>query len=383
MTATSSTSPRAQRAARRGEASRLQEQLREEQAGKEGVAAQVPADGAAEAGAGETGLREDAATVGPGLTLQVGAFVAAVADSTESGRAPRWPAAGTAAASGNVLVSPAAGRPATMPPPLDEGPSAKEVQGEQRLADSPAPVGAESPPTLEAPVIAAAVAEVVGRQEQPPSERLRRLPLSPPERVQLPWPQACRSTAGRRVILRVPRSLPLSAPPRRGGSRSCAPSQHRGGLEQGWDLGPRDPSWAGFGKSSRHQGKRVCCHLHPSLQRDPAGGSTREGQVRHSTEPGSQVRGLNQRKDRPPPGKQLTEKHGAQREVGESSAVAPKDLGELHSVPVGAPPAIGYETGLRGGLDGAAISTPIDPSTPAGASGGEPLDKDRDETAPL
>ncbi|CAI5982034.1 unnamed protein product [Closterium sp. NIES-64] len=139
MTATSSTSPRAQRAARRGEASRLQEQLREEQAGKEGVAAQVPADGAAEAGAGETGLREDAATVGPGLTLQVGAFVAAVADSTESGRAPRWPAAGTAAASGNVLVSPAAGRPATMPPPLDEGPSAE-----------------------------GAVAEVVGRQEQPP-----------------------------------------------------------------------------------------------------------------------------------------------------------------------------------------------------------------------
>ncbi|CAI5500244.1 unnamed protein product [Closterium sp. Naga37s-1] len=171
MTATLSTSPRAQRAARRGEASRLQEQQqREEQAGQEGGAALgALADGVADAGAEETGLREDAAAVEPGLTLGVETVVAAAADSTGVERVAR-PAAETAAASDDGLVSPAAARPAATPPPADEGLAAEEAQGEQGLADPLTPALAESPPALEESEIAAVVAEAARQQGQPPSK---------------------------------------------------------------------------------------------------------------------------------------------------------------------------------------------------------------------
>ncbi|CAI5973002.1 unnamed protein product [Closterium sp. NIES-64] len=160
----SSTSPRAQRVARRGEALRPQEQQREEQVGQEEAAAlEGLVDGAAVVGVRGKGLRA-ADAAGPVETLWDEPPVAAAADSTEWGQTPRRSAAGTAAASavGLALLG------STMLQPSEEGPDAEEAQGEPGLADPPAQEGAESPPTLEAPAIAAAVAEAVGRQEQPP-----------------------------------------------------------------------------------------------------------------------------------------------------------------------------------------------------------------------
>ncbi|CAI5955144.1 unnamed protein product [Closterium sp. NIES-65] len=169
--ATSSTSPRAQRAAQRGKASRQQEQQREELAGQGGVAALgEPVDGAAVAGVGETGSREDASAEELGLTLRMEAVVNAGADSTEAVRVTHWSAAGTFAASDNNLIPPAVTWPAATPPLADEDLGADEAQAEQGPADSPAPVVAESPPALEESMIAAVVAEAARRQGQPPSE---------------------------------------------------------------------------------------------------------------------------------------------------------------------------------------------------------------------
>ncbi|CAI6011618.1 unnamed protein product [Closterium sp. NIES-65] len=171
MIAMLSTSPRAQRAARRGEASRLQEQQREEQAGQEGVAAlEAPADGEADAGAGETSSREDAAAKEPGLTVGAETVVALTADSMEVERVERWPAAETAAASDGGLVSPVVARPAATMSPADKDLAAEEVQGEQWLPDPPTPAVADSPPTLEETEIAVVVAEAARQQGQPPSE---------------------------------------------------------------------------------------------------------------------------------------------------------------------------------------------------------------------
>ncbi|CAI5999208.1 unnamed protein product [Closterium sp. NIES-65] len=258
MTATLSTSPRAQSAAQRGEASRLQEQQREEQVGQgEVVALEALVDGAADAGAGETSSREDAAAVEPGMTPGVEAVVAAAADPIEVEQVERSPPAETAAASDDGLVSPVVARPAAMTPPADEILAAEEEQGESGLRVPPTPAVADSPPTLEETEIAAVVAEAVRQQGQPPSEA-----GAPTAAVFAGMPAATATTnthehgqaeggiEGRAIAV-------ASGAARRGGRRSCARSQHRGGLEQGWDLGPRDPSWAGFGKGRRHQSKRI------------------------------------------------------------------------------------------------------------------------------
>ncbi|CAI5535920.1 unnamed protein product [Closterium sp. Naga37s-1] len=170
MIAALSTSPRAQRAARRGEASRLQEQQREERAEQEGVAAlEAPADGVADVGVGEASSREAAAAVEPGLTRGAETVEAAAADSVGVGLVECWPAAVTAAASDDGLVAPAVVRPAAATPPLaDGGLTVEEVQGGQGLPESPTPVVADSPPTLEGTEIAAVVAEAARQQGQPP-----------------------------------------------------------------------------------------------------------------------------------------------------------------------------------------------------------------------
>ncbi|CAI5480215.1 unnamed protein product [Closterium sp. Yama58-4] len=128
------------------------------------------ADGAAEAGVGETGLWEDAAAVEPGLTLRVETVVAAVADTTEAERVTHWPAAETVAAFDDGLIPPDAVQPTATPPSADEGRAAEAVQVERGLADSPVPAVAESLPALEESEIAAVVAEAARRQGQPPSE---------------------------------------------------------------------------------------------------------------------------------------------------------------------------------------------------------------------
>ncbi|CAI5466159.1 unnamed protein product [Closterium sp. Yama58-4] len=161
MTATSGTSPRAQRAARRGEASRLQGQRQEELVGQEGAAAQEePTADAVGAGVEETGSPGVAAVAGPGLMWEEEPGVAAEDDSTGVGRETHLPAAAPAAASGDDSFVPAALQPAVSTAPTADGDlAAEEAQVERGLAGSPAPVVATSPSTLGEREIAVVVAE--------------------------------------------------------------------------------------------------------------------------------------------------------------------------------------------------------------------------------
>ncbi|CAI5986141.1 unnamed protein product [Closterium sp. NIES-65] len=167
-TATSNTSPRAQRAARREEAARLQERQQEEQARQEGLAAQEePAADAVEAGAEETDLRGDVAAAGSRLTRRRGQGAAAEADPTGTGREAHSPAAVPAAASDDDSTAPAAGPTA---PPADEVVAAEEAHVEHGSTDSPVPLVAVSSSPLGEVEIAAVVAEAARQPEQPPNE---------------------------------------------------------------------------------------------------------------------------------------------------------------------------------------------------------------------
>ncbi|CAI6005040.1 unnamed protein product [Closterium sp. NIES-64] len=372
-TATSGTSPRAQRAARRGEALWREEQQREEHGGQEEVEALgEPADGAAGAGVGETGSRDDAAAAEPCVRLQGGAPMAMEADPTESEQMPRRPAAGTAAASDDGLALPAVGRPATMHQLSEEGPAAEEVQGGLGLADSPAPEGAESPPTLEAPVIAAAVAEAVGRQDQPPHE-----PFEPAAAESAGTPataagasmqghgQAEGDTGGPAVV-----AAAGAAPARRKQKLRAQPSPRRPGA----GLGPeaRDPSGAGFGKSSRHQGKRA----------------DRRGAGNYGDPP---ERGGSA--DAPPVGPRGGRggrggTRGGRIPLlgGEAAIVRSGTWRDRHDRPEQVPaPATEVDVGSDNSQNGSDFmpSGSVVSEEVSQASGGEPLVNDRDEVAPL
>ncbi|CAI5493804.1 unnamed protein product [Closterium sp. Naga37s-1] len=172
-TAESGTSPRALRAARRGEASQQHEQQQHEgRAGREGTVAlgELAAD-AAEAGAAETGLSAAAVAAEPGAAaLLEETDVAAAAEVTgtaregaqTAGTAGGASAAETAAASDGGLISPAEVRPTAPPLHVGGGRAAEESQVVPEPAASPSPLG-----TAE---VAAVVAEAARRQQLPPNE---------------------------------------------------------------------------------------------------------------------------------------------------------------------------------------------------------------------
>ncbi|CAI5952691.1 unnamed protein product [Closterium sp. NIES-64] len=162
-TAASNTCPRAQRAARRGEAAHLQERQQEEQTGQEGLAALEEAA----ADAVEAGAEGDVAAAGSGLTQRGEQGTAVEADPTGTGREAHSPAAVRAAASDDDSTSPAAGPTA---PPADKVVAAEEAHVEHGSADSPAPLVAVSPSPVGEVEIAAVVAEAARQPEQPPNE---------------------------------------------------------------------------------------------------------------------------------------------------------------------------------------------------------------------
>ncbi|CAI5963172.1 unnamed protein product [Closterium sp. NIES-65] len=162
-TAASNTSPRAQHAARRGEAAHLQERQQEEQTGQEGLAALEEAA----ADAVEAGAEGDVAAAGSGLTQRGEQGAAVEADPTGTGREAHSPAAVRAAASDDDSTSPAAGPTA---PPADKVVAAEEAHVEHGSADSPAPLVAVSPSPLGEVEIAAVAAEAARQPEQPLNE---------------------------------------------------------------------------------------------------------------------------------------------------------------------------------------------------------------------
>ncbi|CAI5535069.1 unnamed protein product [Closterium sp. Naga37s-1] len=133
--------------------------------------------------------------------------------------------------------------------------SAEQGQtGDVELAASPAP--------MEAAVIAAVVTAAGRRDGQPNGEELTAAAVF-----------AGTSVAGKDADMQghgqaagdsqgptngAPALLPACQ--RRSRRGSCGYSQRRDSPEQGWDPAPRDPSWAGFCKGSRHESQSVRSH---------------------------------------------------------------------------------------------------------------------------
>ncbi|CAI5994175.1 unnamed protein product [Closterium sp. NIES-64] len=190
----------------------------EEQETTGGEAAAAEAAGGSGAMGSETEVAatvEDAAAAG----LE---GVAAEATETTAAAEPGGPDAASGGGSASPSPIPQARQPGETGPPVAQEPTVAV-----ELTASPEPVTASAP----AAVATAATGEQGGartEEDAPVADRAAEL-------------------SG------------LPAPP--AGKWRLEPGQHRGGPEQGWDLVPRDPSWAGFCKGSCHKGKSVICHL--------------------------------------------------------------------------------------------------------------------------
>ncbi|CAI6003131.1 unnamed protein product [Closterium sp. NIES-64] len=324
MTAASNTSPRAQRAARRGEAAHLQERHQEEQTGQEGLAAlEEAAADAVEAGAEETDLRGDVAAAGSGLTRRGEQGAAAEADPTGTGREAHSPAAVPAAASDDDSTSPAAGPTA---PPADEVVAAEEAHVEHGSADSPAPLVAVSPSPLGEVEIAAVAAEAARQPEQPRTNRLRQLPLSPPE-FYSPKPPSAPLAA-----------LPRSAPP-------AAPESREAGLARTTRASSKSP------RASRAARRELEADQEPRLEGaagqeallEPMGAA--QGGLGMSTD--GMTRGPTQTEG-PERAEEGTEEHGTPRSNAAADGGAKETDGAEIELEAAAPPAVaaGEESGV-------------------------------------
>ncbi|CAI6001760.1 unnamed protein product [Closterium sp. NIES-64] len=163
MTATSSTSPRALRAAQCGEASQLHEEEHEEPTGREGIATsgELVAD-AAEAGEAVTGSEAAAEAAEHEEAPLVGTDVAAAVEGAETEEGP-VSADVTAAASGGGSISPSATPRVALPQVESQRlAGAQEQTAEAALSASPASVAAA--------VLAAVMSAAAGEQNGAPTE---------------------------------------------------------------------------------------------------------------------------------------------------------------------------------------------------------------------
>ncbi|CAI7910000.1 unnamed protein product [Closterium sp. NIES-54] len=190
-----------------------------------------------------------AGAVAAGTAEAVSAATAAAETLAEVGFAVK-----TIAASGDSSISPSATAPVVLPLAEGQGPKAGQGRVEEAEMASPQAPGA--------------VAVALLQRDGAGIMRwwMWWLTLRPPERLLLPRPQTHRGTVRWRVIDWVPGLARLLAEAVGSRRRSFVPSQHRGGTEQGWNLAPCDPSWAGFCKGSRNKCKRISRHVRDNVR---------------------------------------------------------------------------------------------------------------------
>ncbi|CAI5994527.1 unnamed protein product [Closterium sp. NIES-64] len=257
-TAASNTSPHALRTARRGKESHPHEQQREDLVGRVGITAPGEAAGeqesvegeaaaaAAAGGSGAMGTESEAAVAVEAAAAAGLEGVAAEATEMVAAAELGGPDAASGGGSASPTAIPQAWQPEELGPPV-----AQERTEAVVLAASPEPVTAS--------VLAAAVTAATGEQDGARTEEGAPVAAANAETSAAAEGASTQGHDLGGVVDRVVEPARLPAPP--AGRRSFEPSQHRGGPEQGWDLVPRDPSWAGFCKGSCHKGKSVTCHL--------------------------------------------------------------------------------------------------------------------------